>query len=67
MEPLLSQVHCRMDATSFDEICKRFHRDRYFAMSEQQAYNAGDANQVAKAQGKARIREHLRKTGSKKS
>ncbi len=35
-------------------------------MSEQQAYNAGDANQVAKAQGKAKIREHLRKTGLRK-
>jgi hypothetical protein len=33
---------------------------------EQQAYNAGDAQQVAKRQSKAKIREHLKKSGFRK-
>jgi hypothetical protein len=33
---------------------------------ERKEYNAGDAQQVAKAQSKAKIREHLKKSGLRK-
>jgi hypothetical protein len=35
-------------------------------MEEQIPYNAGDANQVAKAQSKAKLREHLKRSGFRK-